>query len=1455
MLMGTIGRDQRSVSPWDSSSGTELEYPDRIVEPGSWLGHVPFAFWLIEALQPKVVVELGVHTGNSYCAFLQAIQRLGLDARCFGVDHWKGDEHAGRYGEEVLCELRAYHDPRYGSFSTLLRASFAEALPYFSDGTVDLLHIDGFHSYEAVAADFASWRGKMSARGVVLFHDINVRERGFGIWRFWEELSAQFPHFEFLHSHGLGAIYLGSEALAGPLEALFKTANREAIQRYFSRLGTSVAERLALTREASGAEQLRKRILEVEQGFRDLEGQVRERDQRLVLADGELRRLIEEVAGRDHRVAVAEGLLKRLGEEVASRDQRLLTANAELHRLADEVASRDQRLVETERDLRRIADDVTDRDQRLLVADDDLRRLTDEVASRDQRLVEAERDLRRIADDVADRDQRLIGASDDLRRLAGEVVKRDQRLAASEGERHRAMAETEELKARLADVDRESKAAQALAEQAAADKDRELDALRVDLANILRSRTWRAASLIHNIAAPGLRALSLDGRVNSFFRKLRKFVLQKSESRLIRASALFDSGFYHETYPDVRGAGIDPVSHYLAYGWKESRNPSEAFNTRNYLVANQDVLIAGLNPLVHYLRYGQKEGRPLVPGAVQHTFKPVHADESVAAVLASKYFDLSYYSKSAGLLFKTRAAAVQHYISIGENAGFRPSLEFDPYVYRTSYPDMARLSGSLLAHYAVHGATEGRVAVFEIEEVDGEQLFDSRRSSILVAVHDLSQTGAPILGLNLLQRLCRTHNVICIAGHNGVLHDSYRKHVVKLIVPRTGYILQSAEVVANRLVAPLKDEFGIQAAIVNSVEAAVISHACSLANLPVVSLVHEFAEYIFPKAKLRHLVECSQRVVFSSSLTEASARSAHVFENGFTNSMVIAQGKSEVPTGVGGAGFQLRAFLQKVSEEKRFLVIGCGYVQIRKGVDLFIATASHVAQALGSRNVSFLWVGGGYSPDVPGDYSSWLEDQVRRSGAEEVVHFIPEVGGADLEALYMQADAMLLSARLDPFPNVAIDAIAAGLPIVCFENASGIAEYLRGIDRGRKLVVPYLDVRAAADAIVSLKEEPEARKSISLELKILGERDFNFDRYLDKIEYQLREAVELNDQENRDEVSIADSEFFQNDSLAWPGWEADDRPGVIRRYIRLCAVGSVRAIPRPFAGLSPGMYAEAMALPASVNAFAQWLRDGRPKGRWLREVVELQGAAQKSSLTAAVHIHLHYHDMIDEILERLSLNKTIPDLFVTVTSDKIWSELKEKFDAYPGRAEIIEVPNRGRDIAAMVVALSEKLQAYDVIGHLHAKRSPHLSAGMGTLDPAAVWRRFLYENLVGGQVPALDLISAHFETNPDVGLIFPEDPFICGWGRNLEIARTTTDRMKLGIDLPQAIEFPVGNMFFARPEAIGPLLEANFSFEDFPAEPLPIDGTMAHALERMTAIICGTKGYKWQTTSVRGVVR
>jgi hypothetical protein len=246
-----------------TASGLELEYPARVVPFASWLGHTPFALWLIGALQPRMIVELGVHTGNSYCAFLQAVHALGLNTRCFGIDHWQGDAHAGHYGDEVYHELQAYHDPRYGTFSTLLRTSFEEALPYFSEGSVDLLHIDGFHTYEAVSADFKSWLPKISSRGVALFHDTNVRERGFGIWQFWEELTSRYPHFEFLHSHGLGIVYLGNEPLTGPLKALFaaKTvAERESIQNYFARLGISVVERLTIQTLTAEIESLKAQV-------------------------------------------------------------------------------------------------------------------------------------------------------------------------------------------------------------------------------------------------------------------------------------------------------------------------------------------------------------------------------------------------------------------------------------------------------------------------------------------------------------------------------------------------------------------------------------------------------------------------------------------------------------------------------------------------------------------------------------------------------------------------------------------------------------------------------------------------------------------------------------------------------------------------------------------------------------------------------------------------------------------------------------------------------------------------------------------------------------------------------------------------------------------------------------------------------------------------------------------
>ncbi len=209
--------------------GPEIDWdPDHLVL-SAWLEHVPFAFWMMKVLRPACLVELGTERGASYAAFCQAVDRLELGARCYAVDTWCGDEHAGHYDELVFHQIAELNDRRFRRFSTLLRTTFAEALPYFADGEIDLLHIDGLHTYEAVAEDFRTWRPKLSGQAVVLFHDINVRRDDFGVWRLWQELQAEFPHFEFVHGHGLGVIGVGQN-LSAPVRALFDASARADLQ-------------------------------------------------------------------------------------------------------------------------------------------------------------------------------------------------------------------------------------------------------------------------------------------------------------------------------------------------------------------------------------------------------------------------------------------------------------------------------------------------------------------------------------------------------------------------------------------------------------------------------------------------------------------------------------------------------------------------------------------------------------------------------------------------------------------------------------------------------------------------------------------------------------------------------------------------------------------------------------------------------------------------------------------------------------------------------------------------------------------------------------------------------------------------------------------------------------------------------------------------------------------------
>jgi hypothetical protein len=350
--------------------------PVRLVYPPSWVSHIPFAFWLTDALRPRTVVELGTHSGVSYSAFAQAVQILKLDAAAYAVDTWQGDHQAGFYGEDVYEEWASFHDHHFSAFSRLVRSTFDDALTKFPDGSVDLLHIDGLHTYEAVRHDFESWVPKLSNQAVVLMHDTNVREGDFGVWRFWAEVASQYPSFAFLHGHGLGVVGVGRSLPADVRWLVERVNSREqnasTVREFFARLGEALQGQLRDSAWNSERARIPGRLAEIERSAKldaerrvaEAEAQVRaEAERRVAEAEAQARveaeRRIAEAqtqayVGAERRVAEAQLQARAEAEhQVAGRERRVSVAQAQIRSdLEPRIAYAEHRLAETEARLR-----------------------------------------------------------------------------------------------------------------------------------------------------------------------------------------------------------------------------------------------------------------------------------------------------------------------------------------------------------------------------------------------------------------------------------------------------------------------------------------------------------------------------------------------------------------------------------------------------------------------------------------------------------------------------------------------------------------------------------------------------------------------------------------------------------------------------------------------------------------------------------------------------------------------------------------------------------------------------------------------------------------------------------------------------------------------------------------------------------------------------------------------
>ena len=116
-------------------------------------------------------------------------------------------------------------------------------------------------------------------------------------------------------------------------------------------------------------------------------------------------------------------------------------------------------------------------------------------------------------------------------------------------------------------------------------------------------------------------------------------------------------------------------------------------------------------------------------------------------------------------------------------------------------------------------------------------------------------------------------------------------------------------------------------------------------------------------------------------------------------------------------------------------------------------------------------------------------------------------------------------------------------------------------------------------------------------------------------------------------------------------------------------------------------------------------------------------------------------------------------------------------------------------------------------------------------------------------------VMSGFEEDRDLGLVFPDDPHVIGWDKNLAHAQELAGRMGLPLPLPRSINFPAGTMFWARSRALKPLFDLRLDWEDYPAEPLPVDGSMLHAIERLLPLVVRSAGYRCAVTHIPGISR
>ena len=721
--------------------------------------------------------------------------------------------------------------------------------------------------------------------------------------------------------------------------------------------------------------------------------------------------------------------------------------------------------------------------------------------------------------------------------------------------------------------------------------------------------------------------------------------------------------------------------------------------------------------------------------------------------------------------------------------------DFSMQGYLDWYPDIEKADMDPLMHYLRFAAKEGgrkTLADLRQNQHKGKVPFRPDRPTCLIAVHEMSRTGAPIVGRDLAKEASLTHNVIVAGLRGGELLETFCDIACEVVIsdqPLREFAYFKGEIFDK-----------IDFAITNSVECYLFAHLLVAREIPFAAYVHEYADYTFPVFKSTITTLFADLLIFSSDHVRQSwaGRLKDVEFDIERDTAIIPQRPVSRDALSDDDIAEARQRLSKIigrDLEGVKLVCGAGHLQWRKGTDLFAIAAQISANK--DPNTVFLWIGDGLSAEDMG-FGVWMDYHLRQVGANTAdgnLFFLP--AGPDYMDVMAASDAMFMSSRIDPLPNVVFDAVRHGCQIVLFEGASGFCDQTYE-DLGLFTKVEYANSAAAVDALLALPRKGSI--TASEEKSPFTEEAPNL---FETLALSLR---------NR----LADQTYFVR------GESAFDLPVLFSTTER---DRPLRIIER-----EKMMRYRRRLIWRDLDEARTTLANS---DNWIHNACRITDytAIARDYPTASlpdfsIHIHAHYTDeLADDLRDRRAYHLAKRVLVTTDTETKA-AEIDDIMRDAGVRADVHVVPNRGRDILPFMELFAKNGPAGkdEIWCHVHQKKS------IGSAKDGDIWRRFLMRILLGDTEElssALTLIA-----QPGVGLVSPFDPHHVPWYGSRKLLHKIED--KLEGPLPDnPLVFPVGNMFWARSSLVREMINLFGETYPWPNEPIANDGTEFHLIERL----------------------